>query len=172
MAGQSLNEEVSLCINLGVTPTELLVMRLIFLAVDGDVKLLANFATNTNIDIREVLQSLQKKGVILANYRIPEKGEVLKVENIPFNKTKIKTYLRESHQAGMELFDAYPMFINKTIKLSGATHERVMNAVEFGKEKNLINYSIFEFIASRKWEEIEYIQSSGNVNGYVNSELL
>ena len=52
------------------------------------------------------------------------------------------------------------------------THERVMEAVEFGKEYNLLNYSIIEFIASRKWIEIEYIRSSGNVNGYNNSELL
>ena len=47
-----------------------------------------------------------------------------------------------------------------------------MEAVEFGKEHNLLNYSILEFIASHKWEEIEYIRESGNVNGYNNSELL
>jgi len=29
-----------------------------------------------------------------------------------------------------------------------------------------------EFIASHKWNEIEYIQNSGDVNGYNNSELL
>lgn len=29
-----------------------------------------------------------------------------------------------------------------------------------------------EFIASRKWNELEYIRDSGNVNGYNNSELL
>jgi hypothetical protein len=47
-----------------------------------------------------------------------------------------------------------------------------MEALEFGKENNLLNYSILEFIASKKYEEIEYIRSSGNINGYNNSELL
>lgn len=47
-----------------------------------------------------------------------------------------------------------------------------MEALEYAKENNLINYSILEFISSRKWEEIEYIRNSGNVNGYNNSELL
>ena len=47
-----------------------------------------------------------------------------------------------------------------------------METVEFAKEQNIIHYSIIEFRASRKWEEIEYIRDSGNVNGYSNSELL
>ena len=47
-----------------------------------------------------------------------------------------------------------------------------MEALAYGKENNLINYSIIEFIASRKYLEIEYIRDSGNVNGYSNSELL
>ena len=108
-------------------------------------------------------------------------------------------YVRESNEMGKELFDAYPPFISingklcsiknftraglytfeefclyyaKAIKAAGVTHERVMDALEFGKENNLLNYSILEFIASHKWIEIEYIRSSGNVNGYNNSELL
>jgi hypothetical protein len=36
-----------------------------------------------------------------------------------------------------------------------------MAALEFGKENNLIHYSILEFIASKKWEEIEFLQQSG-----------
>jgi hypothetical protein len=47
-----------------------------------------------------------------------------------------------------------------------------MEALEFGKENNLINYTILEFIASHKWEELDFIRESGNINGYNNSELL
>ena len=108
-------------------------------------------------------------------------------------------YVRESNEIGKEFFDAYPSFINingklvsiknftkaglysfeefcvyyaKQIKSANVTHERIMEAVEFAKEQSIIHYSIIEFLASRKWEEIEYIRSSGNVNGYSNSELL
>lgn len=48
-----------------------------------------------------------------------------------------------------------------------------MSALDFAnKNEGLISYNILEFIASKKWEEIEYIQNSGNVNGYINSELI
>ena len=47
-----------------------------------------------------------------------------------------------------------------------------MEALEFAKDHNLINYTILEFISSRKWNEIEYIRSSEDINGYNNTELL
>jgi hypothetical protein len=148
---------------------------------------------------RSVLQALQDKKVINSTFKVPKEGESLDFKNIPFNKNFVKKYIKESHEIGKEFFDAYPPFISingkmcsiknftkaqlfsledfcifyaKQIKNSGIAHERVMEALEFGKEKNLINYSILEFIASQKWLEIEYIRNSGNVNGYNNSELL
>ena len=39
----SLNEEIQIYINSGLTPTELFVLRLLFLASDGDVKYLVNY---------------------------------------------------------------------------------------------------------------------------------
>ncbi len=47
-----------------------------------------------------------------------------------------------------------------------------MELLEIAKSSNLINYSILEFIASKKWQEIEYILNSGDINGYHNSELI
>ena len=47
-----------------------------------------------------------------------------------------------------------------------------MEALEYAKENNIINYSILEFVSSQKWNEIEYIRDSGDVAGYKNSELL
>lgn len=198
----SLKEEINIYINSGLTPTELFIVRMLFLAVDGEPDMLINYLSNVSNGkelFRQVLESLQNKKVILASFKLPREGEVLNYKNIPFNKNFLKMYVRESNEMGKELFDAYPPFINingklcsiknftraglftfdefclyyaKAIKSAGITHDRVMEALEFGKENNLINYSILEFIASHKWVEIEYIQGSGNVNGYNNSELL
>lgn len=198
----SLKEEINIYINSGLTPTELFILRLLFLAIDGDSSLLVNYLSNISdgkIIFRKVLESLKDKKVILSSFKIPQEGESLNFQNIPFNKNFLKMYIRESNELGKELFDAYPPFINingklcsiknftkanlftfeefctyyaRAIKNAGVTHERVIEAVEFGKEHNLLNYSITEFIASRKWLEIEYIRESGNVNGYNNSELV
>lgn len=198
----SLKEETNIYINSGLTPTELYVLRLLFLAIDNDSSFLVNYLSNVSngkILFRNVLESLQKKKVILSSFKIPVEGESLNYNNIPFNKNFIKMYIRESNEIGKELFKEYPPFINingklcsiknftkanlftfddfclyyaKAIKQASVTHERVMEALRYGKENNLINYSIIEFIASHKWDEIEYIRNSGNVNGYNNSELL
>ena len=198
----SLKEEINIYINSGLTPTELFILRLLQLAIDGDSSDLVNYLSNISdgkIILRKVLESLKEKKVILSSFKVPCEGETLNFKNIPFNKNFIKMYIRESNLLGKELFYAYPPFINihgkmcsiknftraglftfeefclyyaKAIKSATVTHERVMEALEYGKEHNLINYSILEFIASHKWEEIEYIKDSGDVNGYNNSELL
>ena len=198
----SLNEEIQIYINSGLTPTELFILRLLFLASEGDSKYLINYVSNTSNGkevLKSVLQSLINKKVINSTFSIPKEGESLNFKTIPFNKNFTKMYLKESHELGKEFFEAYPPFINikgklcsiknftkanlfsfedfciyyaKAIKNAKITHERIMENLEFAKEHNLINYSIIEFLASQKWLEIEYIRNSGNVNGYNNSELL
>ena len=198
----SLKEEINIYINNGLTPSELFILRLLFLAQDGDLSLINNYISNTDNGkevFKVVLKSLQNKGVILASFKMPKEGETLKFTDIPINKNFVKRFIKESNQIGKEFFDAYPPFIyingrmasiknitkaglfsidefcffyGRQLKLSSVKHERVMEALEYGKEHNLINYSILEFIASQKWNEIEYIRTSGEVAGYQNSELL
>jgi hypothetical protein len=198
----SLKEEISIYINSKLTPTELFIIRLLFLAIDGDSSYLLNYLNNVSDSkklLRDTLNSLKDKKIINSVFKIPEEGEVLNFNNIPFNKNFIKMYVRESNEIGKEFFDAYPPFINingklcsiknftkaglysfddfclfyaKQLKNNSVTHERIMEALEFGKNNNLINYTILEFISSKKYEEIEYIRNSGNVNGYQNSELI
>lgn len=197
----SLKEEINIYINSGLTPTELFVMRLLFLAIDGDSEPLRNYLSNINNGktlFINVLQSLKDKKVILSSFKVPCEGETLNFSNIPFNKNFTKMFIRESNELGKELFDLYPPFLMingknyslknftkaglysfedfcnfyaKAIKSSGTTHERIIQALEFAKENELIAYSIIEFISSRKWIEIEYIRDSGEVNNYKNSEL-
>lgn len=198
----SLKEEINIYINSGLTPSELFILRLLFLAQDGDTSLINNYISNADNGkevFKVVLKSLQNKGIILASFKMPKEGEILRYTDIPINKNFVKKFIKESNQIGKEFFDAYPPFIyingkmasiknitkaglfsidefcffyGRQLKLSSVKHERVMEALEYGKEHNLINYSILEFIASQKWNEIEYIRSSGEVAGYQNSELL
>lgn len=198
----SLKEEINIYINSSLTPTELFILRLLFLAIDGDQQYLINYLSNIPNGkqlLRQVLSSLLEKKIINSTFKMPQEGESLNFKNIPFNKNFLKMYIRESNEMGKEFFDAYPPFINingklcsiknftkaglfsfedfcifyaKQLKNAAVTHERVMEALRFGVEKNLINYTLIEFLASKKWEEIEYIRNSGNVNGYNNSELL
>ncbi len=198
----SLNEEINLLISSNLTPTELFVLRLLFLAAEGDVKFLTNYINNTSNGkqvLKSVLISLHDKGVINKDFKLPEEGESLNLKSIPFNKNFLKKYIKESNEAGKEFFELYPSFVNikgrmcsiknftkanlftledfcqyynKSIKFSGATHERVMKALRFGIENDLIHYSIIEFIASMKYFELEVIEASGDLNGYKNSELL
>lgn len=198
----SLNEEISIYIKSGLTPTELFIVKLLFLAIDGDSSFLINYVSNIANGkqlLKEVLASLVTKKVINSTFTVPKEGDTLNFKLIPFNKNFIKMYVKESNEIGKEFFDAYPPFINingklcsiknftkanlysfedfcifytKQLKNAAVTHQRVMEALEYAKEHNLINYTILEFISSRKYEEIEYIRNSGNVNGYQNSELI
>lgn len=198
----SLEEEINVYHKSNLTPTELFVLRLLFLAINGNQKLLVNYLSgisNGKELFRNVLTSLQNKKVINSDFKIPGSGETLNFKNIPINKNFIKSYIKDSNTIGKEFFDAYPSFISingkivsirnftkaglfsfedfclfyaKAIKNCAVKHEYILDILEYAKANNLINYSILEFLASKKWEEIEYIKNSGNVNGYNNSELL
>lgn len=197
----SLEEEITVLIDSGLTPTELFILRLLFLG-QTDQKYLINYISNINNGkdlLRQVLGSLIDKKVINSTYTIPKEGQALNVNNIPFNKNFLKKYIRESNELGKELFETYPSFISirgkmvsiknitkanlysieefcqyyaKAIKSSSVTHERVMEALRFGIENDLIHYGITEFIASMKWLELEQLQQMGDINGYKNSELI
>lgn len=198
----SLQEEINIYTSSNLTPSEVFIIRLLFLAQDGEPKHLNNYLSNVPDGkglFKKVLVSLQNKKVILASFKIPKEGESIRLNDIPFNKNFLKKYVRESNQLGKELFDKYPdiMFINgnramiknftkaglysldefclyyaKQIKASSASHERVMSALEFGIENNLIRFTILEFIASRKWEFLERLRDTGDFAGYDNTILL
>ena len=58
-------------------------------------------------------------------------------------------FIKNITKAGLFSIDEFCFFYGRQLKLSSVKHERVMEALEYGKEHNLINYSILEFIASQ-----------------------
>ena len=63
----SLKEEIEIYINNNITPSELFILRLLFLAIDGDSSLLTNYLANVTDGknlFKAVLTSLKDKGII------------------------------------------------------------------------------------------------------------
>lgn len=182
-------------------PEELLILKLIFLAQEDHPEYLSKYFSQMPLKgaPRDTLLALQEKGIINKSYKIPEKGATFNPRDVDFNKVVLKSYQQHSGDMGMELFMNYPSFVNiggrqcslknisklfksmddfcfsygKAIKFNPEMHTRVMAALEFGKNNELIHYGISEFLISLKWLEIEELKESGKtLNGYNNSELL
>ena len=112
----TLEEEVCLLDKYGLTPNELLVVRiLLILQDDGEEQLFQKLMVtlkHINLPLREVLEQLQKKEIILKSYKIPKSGEKFDPYAIPINKNFIKALYKSSFEMGKELFDSYPQFGN------------------------------------------------------------
>lgn len=162
-----------------LTADELFTIRLIFYAQEGQEQYLNTFFSECALEkpLRDILISLQNKGIINKSYNVPESGEVFKSQDVDFNKTVLSQFLQHSQDLGMELFEAYPPFtiINgktfslrniaksfkdlddmawqygRMIKFDQKKHEEIMELLEFGKENNLIHSGISDFILSQGW---------------------
>lgn len=166
-----------------LTPDEFFLMRLIFYAQEGQDKYISQFANECRFEkpIREILNSLQDKGIINKSYVIPQAGEVFNPQDVDFNKNVLNQFFQHSQDLGMELFEAYPPFtiINgktfslrnisknfkdfddmcwnygKSIRFNQQKHEEIMELLEFGKENNLIHSGISDFILSQGWMALQ-----------------
>lgn len=131
--------------------------------------------------IRPMLLSLKDKGIIKPSCEIPGAGEEFCADYIHLNKTALNVYYRSSFSMFDELRRTYPkMFVvgeqcyqadnvtryyrsfddiamtySKAIRSSAKNHERVLEVLKWGIEKDLIKFSLIEFIGSRKWEFLE-----------------
>lgn len=88
-----------------------------------------------NLPLREVLEQLQKKEIILKSYKIPKSGEKFDPYAIPINKNFIKALYKSSFEMGKELFDSYPQFgnINGSVKIELRHRESVQTLLIAGK---------------------------------------
>ena len=196
----SIDRELDFMIKYQLSPEELLVLKLIFLAQENHSEYLAKYFSQGSFKgtIRETLKSLQDRGIINKSYKIPETGTTFKPLDVDFNKIVLKSFMQHSGELGMELFMNYPSFVNingrncslknisksfkdmddfcfaygKAIKFNPDNHLKVMDALAFGKEHELLHYGIVEFVVSMKWLELSELRLSNNINGYQNSELL
>ena len=108
----SIEREIDFMIHYNLTPDELFLMKLIWYAQDGHNEYLSEYFSENQLtlELRDVLVSLQKKGVINKTYEVPQKGNILNPQDVDFNKNVVNSFLKHSQTLGMELFEAYPAY--------------------------------------------------------------
>ena len=89
---------------------ELFVIDLLFLASaeERHPEYLYEYIINSKIHLREILYSLQEKGVILKSWKLPDSGQRFDPETVVFNKNFINNYRKYSAELGIEFFMTYP----------------------------------------------------------------
>lgn len=189
----TLEEEVCLLDKYGLTPNELLVIRiLLILQDDGDEQLFQKLMVtlkHINLPLREVLEQLQKKEIILKSYKIPKSGEKFDPYAIPINKNFIKALYKSSFEMGKELFDSYPQFGNingnliplrgiskkfdsleqayfkygKSIGFNPEKHRTIIELVNWARENNILNCSLASFIINEGWHDLNALKNNGDI---------
>ena len=185
----SIEREIDFLIKYNLTPDELFLIKLIWYAQDGHNEYLSEYFSENQLtlELRDVLLSLQKKGIINKTYVIPEKGSILNPNDINFNKNVVNSFLRHSQTLGMELFEAYPSSIvingstfslrnitklyksldemcfeyGKAIKFNPETHKYILELLEWSKENGHIQSGICDFIASHQWLTLQELRDNG-----------
>lgn len=195
MADLTIDNELIILEKYKLTPNELFFIKTILIFED-DKQFIARFLSickETNIDARNLLESLQNKGIITKAYKIPEKGEILKPEEITFNQNFIKAFYKASFELGQELFNEYPQFTiidgctvairsvskkfdsledffrfyGKTIKHNPELHTKIIELVKWAKENTtFLNCTLANFVIDKKWLDLEALRdgNEGNIN--------
>lgn len=187
----SVYEDLQIMENYGLTPEEWFITQLIFLGSpdEGDTEnYLVGLYSQGGImtrSMRENLQALKDKGIILQEYKIPNELTMFDPEGVLFNDLFMRKYFQYSQVLVDELMRHYPAYIKglpmtnvirsfpqtgrnglnvaygKAIRWRRATHEKVLNILDRAVENNLICYGICEFVLNRKWEELERLLDEG-----------
>ncbi len=143
------------------------------------------------IGLRELLLSLQDKGILVKQYKVPNEGELFDPETVEFNKNFLHNYRKFSGELGYEFFNVYPSIaiINgveaplknfakkfnteedfffaygKAIGWKLDKHQEIIDLIKWGKENNckLLNMNIADFVISKMWRSIEELKTGDAV---------
>lgn len=189
----TLEEEVCLLDKYGLTPNELLVIRILLILQDDNEEELFQKLMITlkhvNLPLREVLEQLQKKEIVLKSYKIPNSGDKFDPYAIPVNKNFTKALYKSSFEMGKELFDAYPQFgtINgnliplrgiskkfdsleqayfkygRSIGFNPEKHKTIIELVNWARENNILNCSLASFIVNEGWHDLNALKNNGDI---------
>lgn len=173
-----------------LTAEEVLLIDLLFLASveEGHKEYLVKYFTMpvTRTDLRDLLISLQNKGIITKQYKIPDKGQKFDPECVIFNQNFLNNYRKFSGDLGAEFFMEYPSvaIINgveaplknyakkftteeeffyaygKAIGWKQSKHEEILELLKWAKDNNcnLLNMNIADFVISKMWNSVEELK--------------
>ena len=190
-----IENELSLLEKYNLNPTELFTIKLILLAKeDGEYQWLQRYVQI--VKLRDILLSLQEKGIILKSWKLPKEGEHLVVEEIPFNQNFQKQYFRASFEMGEELFYTYPQstIVNgqvynlkrvsrkfdsledafakysKYINNSPEKHREIIELIKWGIDNGYNFTTLDSFIVDNSWIAIKAMKEGNGIN--VNTEAI
>lgn len=178
-----------------LTAEESLVIELLFLASieEGHSEYLVKYFTIQidRTELRDILISLQDKGIIVKSYKIPSKGQKFDPEAVEFNKNFLHNYRKFSGELGKEFFKEYPSIaiINgneaplknyakkfnseedfyfhygKAIGWKLEKHLEVIELIKWAKDNNctLLNMNIADFTISKMWRSIKELKEGDGV---------
>lgn len=185
----TLENELILLERYKLTPTELFAVKTILLAKeDGEYEWLQRFSQI--VKLRDVLASLQEKGIILKSWKLPKEGQQLSIEELPFNQNFQKQYFRASFEMGEELFNAYPQstIVNgavfnlrrvsrkfdsleeafskyaKYIHNSPELHKEILELVKWGINNGYNFTTLDSFIVDNSWIAIKAMKEGNDIN--------
>ena len=190
-----LNTILNICIAYNLTFDEFFLIYMTLLARDEEnhEEYINKWFSNGGKDrLRDLFNSLKSKGIIHKDYN----PEVYNPNNVEFNKNFLKGWYKQSGEMGQELFNEYPPFLqinNKLMPLRNIAkkfysldefyfyyasnighnpdkHKECMELLRWGKENGQIKYSLLEYVASHKWDELKYLREN-NVEGEVASSF-
>lgn len=190
----TLEEEISIIAKYNVTPDEIMLIRSLLILQDEEnedlFKSYIEAMYSCGIKLREMLISLQERGIILKSFKIPKEGERFDPYSIPFNKAFLKNLYRCSFELGKELFEVYPQWgvINgctiplrtiakkfdsledayfkygRSIRWNPERHENIIELVKWAKENNILNCSLASFIVNNGWIDLESLKNGDTTN--------
>ena len=171
-----------------INPSELMCIKVILLAQDGEYTYLQNFAQIC--PLRPLLIDLQLKGIILKSYKLPKEGTSFIPEDVQFNQNFLKKYYRSAYEMGEELFYTYPQscVVNnqvfnlrsvshkfnsledafakyaKQIKNNPEIHQEILEDIKWGIENGYNFTTLDRFIVDRAYEALKAFKEGNSIN--------
>ena len=217
----SLQRRIEFITAYNITPTEFDVLLAIFMAQDHDSEDSGEYKTEFNAPIqtphpefliglakvlgsngiRESCLKLQEKGLIIKSCKLPLPGDnsvQLTPNDILFNKTMMKSYIKHSGDMFWELFHHYPSHIivnnisqsarslgghggftsldeaafyyGKCIKFDPALHNKIIELVDKAQDLGLLNMGLLKFMQGQEWINLTDAITNSQI-GNVNIEV-
>ena len=191
----TIDDDISFQEKYQITPNELFVLKILLLLQEDeqDIEYFQRFIqiSDNKKDFRNILKSLQDKGLILKTYKIPEIGSPFSPYDIPINQVLVKNMHKASFDLGQELFDVYPRyglinggmvplhgvskrfgsredfyrFYSKIINWNPETHKKIIDLIKWEQSNNIgfLNMTILSFVIDHRWESLQDIKE-GKLN--------
>lgn len=168
-----LDEELGFIERYSLTPTELYLVKIIFIACEGTdgfdyVKKYFNLPESVRGNAIDLLKSLQVKQIITKEFTVPEPGGKFAPTEVTFNKNFEKAFFRNSFEMGKELYDIYPT-------------STIVNGIEYklrrvSKKYDSLEQAFFNYGKYINWnpvrhKEILNLVEAGKRSGYQFSTL-